>query len=164
MRLLISLIGYAIGLISCFVPLYVADCAPARLRGALVTLYQFVIGLGLLLGVCVDDDTKDRIDTGAFRIPMGVQFVFPIVLIPGLLFLAPESPRWLVAHNKHAEAKKALQRLRKADDEAIDSELAAIELAAEQNRVHGLGSWSEIFTWGPEGRKAYLGFAIQGEL
>ena len=56
-------------------------------------MYQYVIGLGLILGVIVDNSKKDRKDTGAFRIPMAAQLIFPIILICGLLLFAPESPR-----------------------------------------------------------------------
>jgi SP family sugar:H+ symporter-like MFS transporter len=56
-------------------------------------MYQYIIGLGLILGVIVDNSTKGRSDTGAYRIPMAVQLLFPIILVSGLLMFAPESPR-----------------------------------------------------------------------
>lgn len=153
--------GYAVGLISCFLPLYVADCSPAKLRGALVTMYQFDIGLGLILGVCVDYATADRADTGAFRIPMAVQYIYPIILGSGLLLACPESPRWLAAHNRIAECEASLRKL-KTREEDVREELQKINLAVHQDSVGEEASWRDILTKAPERRKAYLGFALQG--
>ncbi|KAJ5959867.1 general substrate transporter [Penicillium vulpinum] len=154
------LLGYAVGLISCLVPLYVADCAPTMFRGALVSLYQFDVGLGLLLGVVVDNATKGRADTGSYRIPMAVQLVFPLVLVPGLIFLAPESPRWLLSKGKTEKARSALQRLHGNRPDLIESEILHMtQLIEEERRVEG--SWRDLLSWNVDGRKAYLGMALQ---
>ncbi|EEA26287.1 sugar transporter, putative [Talaromyces marneffei ATCC 18224] len=154
------LLGYAVGLISCLVPLYVADCAPARFRGALVSMYQFNVGIGLLLGVIVDNATKDRNDSGSYRIPMAVQLIFPIVLVPGLVFLTPESPRWLLTKGRVEEARVSLQRLHGNRPELIEEDIEYIVRTIEEEQRHD-SSWRELLTWGPEGRKAYIGMALQ---
>ncbi|CZR63733.1 related to MFS monosaccharide transporter [Phialocephala subalpina] len=154
-------LGYAVGLISCFIPLYVADCAPSRVRGALVSMYQYVIGLGLILGVIVDNSTKNRSDTGSFRIPMAVQLIFPIILVSGLVLFAPESPRWLIEKSQTAKAEKSLRRLHGNDSEKIQHEVEMIHQTIETYNDGRESSWKNVFTWGPEGRKAYLGFALQ---
>lgn len=155
------LLGYAVGLISCVVPLYVADCAPARVRGALVSMYQFCIALGLLLGTIVDYATHTRTDSGSFRIPMAIQLVFPLILVPGLLLFVPESPRWLLEHGKTDQARASLIRLKGDELELIEHEIISISRSAEDRSARG--SWASVFKWGPEGRKAYLGFALQGK-
>lgn len=124
-------------------------------------MYQFNIGIGLLLGVIVDNATKDRNDSGSYRIPMAVQLIFPIVLVPGLIFLAPESPRWLLTKGRVEEARTALQRLHGNRPEFIEDEIEYIVRTVEEEQRHD-SSWRELFTWGPEGRKAYLGMALQG--
>lgn len=150
------------GLISCLVPLYVADCAPAQFRGALVSLYQFNIGLGLLLGVIVDNSTKDRNDSGAYRIPMAVQLIFPVILVPGLLTFAPESPRWLLSQGKFEKAKESLLRLRGDRPDIIEYEMTYLTgLVEEEQRAEG--SWKDLLKWNMDGRKAYLGIALQGK-
>ncbi|GLA47680.1 hypothetical protein AnigIFM63604_002489 [Aspergillus niger] len=157
------LLGYAVGLISCLVPLYVADCAPARFRGALVSLYQFDVGLGLLLGVIVDNATKNRNDSGAYRIPMAVQLVFPVILVPGLILFAPESPRWLLKKGKTEQARAALRRLHGNRPDVIESEVLYISGTIEEER-RAEGSWRELLHWHQDGRKAYLGMALQGKM
>ncbi|CAK7217087.1 hypothetical protein SCUCBS95973_003032 [Sporothrix curviconia] len=154
-------LGYAVGLISNFVPLYLADCAPARVRGAIVFMYQFNIGIGLILGVCVDYATKERTDTGAFRIPMAVQYIFPIILSSGLLLFCPESPRWLAANNRIDDCEKSLQRLKGPDvDVHTDTELIVHQLHRESLAGEG-SSWIGILRSSVELRKAYLGCALQ---
>ncbi|KAJ5658343.1 general substrate transporter [Penicillium longicatenatum] len=154
------LLGYAVGLISCLVPLYVADCSPTRFRGALVSLYQFDVGLGLLFGVIVDNATKNRNDSGAYRIPMAVQLVFPVILVPGLILFAPESPRWLLSKGKVEQARKSLRRLHGDRPDFIESEILYITgLIEEERRTEG--SWIDLLKWNADGRKAYLGMALQ---
>lgn len=150
------------GLISCLVPLYVADCAPAQFRGALVSLYQFNIGLGLLLGVIVDNSTKDRTDSGAYRIPMAVQLIFPVILVPGLLTFAPESPRWLLSRGKTEQAMASLLRLRGDRPDLIESEMTYLTALVEEDQ-RAESSWKDLLKWNTDGRKAYLGMALQGK-
>lgn len=156
-------LGYAVGLISNFVPLYLADCAPARIRGAIVTMYQFNIGLGLIMGVCVDYATKERTDTGAFRIPMAVQYIFPIILSTGLLLFCPESPRWLAAKTRIDDCTAALRRL-KGPNADVQADAQAIVQMLHQESLAGEGStWKSILKSSVELRKAYLGCALQGK-
>lgn len=152
--------GYAVGLISCLVPVYIADCAPARFRGALVSMYQYCLGLGLLLGVIVDYCTKNRTDSASFKIPIAVQFVFPMVLVPGLLLFVPESPRWLVQTNNIDKARRSITRLTGKSAERAEEEVTQLQLL---HPMSSESSWRSIFTWGLEGRKAYLGCALQGQ-
>jgi len=66
--------GFGVGLISALIPLYQSETAPKWIRGAIVGAYQFSITIGLLLAAVVDNATKDREDTGSYRIPIAVQF------------------------------------------------------------------------------------------
>jgi MFS transporter, SP family, sugar:H+ symporter len=125
-------------------------------------MYQFFIAIGLILGVVVDDGSHKRTDTGSFRIPMAIQLVFPMILVPTLLFLAPESPRWLLGKGKVDPAKKALGRLygKHVDNNKLDEQLSAMQNSVSQEQAQE-SSWRSIFSWGPEGRKAYLACSMQ---
>lgn len=97
------------------------------MRGALVAGYQFCITIGILLANCVCYATKDRDDTGSYRIPIAIQFLWAIILAAGL-FILPESPRYFVRKGKLEKAAYALASVRgqPVDSEYIQDELAEI--------------------------------------
>lgn len=79
--------GGGIGFISAIIILYMSEIAPRKVRGALVSSYQFCITVGIVLANCVTYATQHRPDTGSYRIPIGVQFLWAIVLAVGLFLL-----------------------------------------------------------------------------
>lgn len=153
--------GYAVGLISCLVPLYVADCAPARFRGALVTMYQFFIAIGLIVGVAIDAGTHTRSDTGSFRIPMAIQLVMPIIIVPSLILFVPESPRWLAMRGRKEDARRALTHLHGHQPDLVEHELSLIQSGIESVQMQQ-SLWKDILVWSRDGRKTYLTCAMQG--
>ena len=79
--------GFGVGFISATIILYMAEIAPKKVRGALVSSYQFCITLGILLANCVVYATANRNDTGSYRIPIGIQFLWALILGVGLFML-----------------------------------------------------------------------------
>ncbi|KAK4125970.1 general substrate transporter [Parathielavia appendiculata] len=79
--------GLGVGFISAIILLYMSEVAPRRVRGALVSGYQFCITLGILLANCVTYATANRNDTGSYRIPVGIQFLWALILGIGLSIL-----------------------------------------------------------------------------
>lgn len=79
--------GLGVGFISATILLYMAEVSPRRFRGALVSGYQFCITLGILLANCVAYATSQRNDTGSYRIPIGIQFLWALILGAGLFIL-----------------------------------------------------------------------------
>jgi hypothetical protein len=127
----------------------------------LVSVYQFDIGIGLILGVVVDYATKNRNDSGAYRIPMAVQLIFPLILVPGLILFAPESPRWLLSKGRPEKARAALRQLYGDNLDLIETEMTYISSMIEEEQRND-GSWTDLFKWKVDGRQAYLGSSIQG--
>jgi len=117
--------GFGVGYVSAIIILYMSEIAPRKVRGAIVSGYQFCICLGLLLASCVDYGTQNRTDTGSYRIPIGLQMLWAIILGTGLFFL-PESPRFFVRKGKLDQAAKALASLR---DQPLESPYIQDELA-----------------------------------
>jgi SP family sugar:H+ symporter-like MFS transporter len=78
---------------SVLVPLYMSESTPKHIRGAVVCSYQLFITIGIFTADCINYGTESRSDTGSYRIPMGVGYIWAIILGIGMLFM-PESPRW----------------------------------------------------------------------
>jgi SP family sugar:H+ symporter-like MFS transporter len=94
--------GLGVGLISAMVPLYQSETSPKWIRGTVVGAYQLAITIGLLLAAIVNYSTKNRNDTGSYRIPIAVQFAWSIIICVGLYFL-PETPRFLIKQDRYEE-------------------------------------------------------------
>ena len=113
--------------------------------------YQFCITIGILLANCVVYATQNRDDTGSYRIPIAVQFLWALILGAGLAVL-PESPRYFVKKGKLEKAAKALASVRgqPVDSNYIQDELAEIIANHEYEmqvipQTTWLGSWANCF-------------------
>lgn len=102
-------IGLAIGIGSYTAPLYIAEVAPVDLRGALVSLNQLAITIGILCSYLINFAFSGT--DGSWRWMFGIGLVPAILLSVGMLFL-PESPRWLVKKNWLDAARNTLRSLR----------------------------------------------------
>ena len=119
--------GLGVGFVSATIIMYMSEIAPKKVRGAIVSGYQFAITIGLLLASCVVYATQNRLDTGSYRIPIAVQFAWALILAIGL-FSLPESPRYFVKKGDLVSATRALERLRDqpAGSEEVQAELTEI--------------------------------------
>jgi SP family sugar:H+ symporter-like MFS transporter len=119
--------GFGVGFVSATIIMYMSEVAPKKVRGAIVSGYQFCITIGLMLASCVVYATQNRTDSGSYRIPIAIQMLWAILLAGGLATL-PESPRYYVKRGKLDKAANALGRLRgqAQDSEFIQQELAEI--------------------------------------
>ncbi|KAI5452947.1 hypothetical protein NCC49_006481 [Naganishia albida] len=144
--------GIGVGFVSAIIILYMSEICPRKIRGALVSGYQFCITIGLMLASIVVNFTKDRADSGQYRIPIAIQFAWGLILGGGLLFL-PDSPRYFVKKGKLDRARNVLSRLRgqPVDSPYIESELAEIVANAEYERslmpsTTWFGQWAACFS------------------
>ncbi|KGK35551.1 hypothetical protein JL09_g5297 [Pichia kudriavzevii] len=109
--------GFGVGGVSSTIILYMSEITPKKVRGATVSGYQFCVTLGLLIASCVDYGTKNRTDSGSYRIPIALQMLWAIILMVGL-FLLPETPRFFVKKGDIAKAAKVLSFLRQQPEES----------------------------------------------
>ncbi|KAJ5157719.1 Major facilitator-type transporter ecdD [Penicillium canariense] len=153
--------GLGVGLLSATIPLYQSETAPKWIRGTIVGTYQLAITVGLLLAAIVNNATKDRMDTGCYRIPVAVQFAWAIILVTGMIIL-PETPRFLIKKDRYEDAAKALARLRRVDvnDSIIVEELAEIQANHEFELRLGKATYFEILR-GSIGKRLATGCAVQ---
>jgi sugar porter (SP) family MFS transporter len=164
--------GIGVGFESAIVILYMSEICPRKVRGALVAGYQFCITIGILLASCVVYATKGRDDTGAYRIPIAIQFPWALILGGGLMFL-PDSPRYYVKKGNIPRAINSLSRVRGQPEDSIyvQSELAEIVANEEYERAlipstTWFGSWANCFKGGlweskSNLRRTILGTSIQ---
>jgi SP family galactose:H+ symporter-like MFS transporter len=126
-------LGLAIGVATFTAPLYLAEVAPERIRGAMISTYQLMITIGILVAFLSDTLLSY---SGNWRWMLG------IIAIPGALFLLgvltlPYSPRWLMTRGRRDEAERVLKRLRN-DDALVNREISEIaeQLKTPQRGLH----------------------------
>ncbi len=133
------LLGFAVGGATQTVPMYVAEMAPAGIRGRLVLCFQLAIGVGIVVSTLVGatEAVDWRISIGAAAVPALVMLVLQLRL--------PESPRWLVKKDRRDEAEEVLERVR-PESYDISRELGEIleveERKQETKRSHR--GWSGL--------------------
>ncbi|KAI0411986.1 general substrate transporter [Xylaria grammica] len=139
--------GGGVGFISAVVILYMSEIAPKKVRGAMVSGYQFCITIGILLANVVVYTSQNRNDTGSYRIPIGVQFLWALILGTGL-FILPESPRFWVKKGEIEKAAKALAYVRgqPEDSDYIKDELAEI-VANNEFEMANIPQMSYVQSW-----------------
>ena len=98
--------GIAVGVASILSPMYIAELAPAKYRGTLVSMNQLAIVIGILVAFF---SNYLLVGTGENNWRwMLLVMAAPAVLLFFSLFLVPESPRWLIAQGRSMEALKVL--------------------------------------------------------
>ena len=103
-------IGLAIGISSFAVPLYIAEISPTHIRGKLVSLFQLLITIGILVSYLSDLAFANNNNLASWR-PMFYMGIVPgLILLIGIFFL-PETPRWLMSKGRETEGLKILKRI-----------------------------------------------------
>ena len=116
--------GVAIGLASNLSPMYIAEISPAEIRGKLVSVNQLTIVIGILAAQIANWLIARPVPAGAtaadilasWNGQVGWRWMFGAEAVPALLFfflmfLVPESPRWLVKNGRSEAAEKVLARV-----------------------------------------------------
>lgn len=103
-----ALLGLAIGIASFVAPLYISEVADEGHRGSLISVYQLMITIGILLAFVSDAVFAYY---GAWRWMLGIVAVPGAIFMIGSFFL-PDSPRWLMLRGRHDEALETLASLR----------------------------------------------------
>lgn len=142
------ILGVGVGIEGGCVGIYISECVPPNVRGNLVSMYQFNIAFGEVLGYsigCIFFDVK-----GSWRFMLGSSVLFSTILLAGLIFL-PESPRWLVSKGKAGLGWHVWKRLRDIKEpEALLEYLEMRETAHREvessNQEKWYVRWFELVT------------------
>jgi sugar porter (SP) family MFS transporter len=126
--------GLAIGGSSVLGPMYIAEIAPAKMRGVLVGFFQFNIVAGILVAY-FSNYLIGRADLGAseWRWMLGVSGI-PALFFFIMLFTIPRSPRWLAQKARVEEARSVLVLI---GEENVESELQDIVASIDVEHGHG---------------------------
>lgn len=156
--------GMAIGLAADLSPMYIAEVAPARIRGKLVTLNQLTIVLGILGAQIINVLIAEPVPEGSLATDIlnswngqtGWRWMFWAVCVPsGVFFLLalfiPESPRWLASANRLEQARKVLRAI--GGEDYAESEVASYTRASVSAQ-EGKGGLSLLFS--PQMRNVLL--------
>jgi sugar porter (SP) family MFS transporter len=139
--------GLAVGAASVLSPMYVAEVAPPRIRGMLVSVYQLAIVIGILCSYIINYWLHDIDNNWRWMFATGV---IPSVLFFVGLFFIPESPRWLYKAGKREESLRILTRI--GGESLAKSEIAEIAESLKGNEA-GMAI-GELFR--PASRKVML--------
>ena len=107
-------LGLAVGCASFVVPLYLAEIAPTRMRGSFITMYQFMITLGIFIVFLSNSIIGTYFHS--WRLMLLFITIPSIIMLIGVIFI-PKSPRWLVLKGKIKEAESVLEKTRETQEE-----------------------------------------------
>lgn len=140
--------GVGIGLASALSPLYIAEVSPAEKRGRFVAINQLTIVIGVLAAQLVNLLIAEPVAASATQQAIveswngqtGWRWMFGVELLPAvafllLLFIVPESPRWLMKAGKEARARQMLERIGSPEYASRTLNDIAHTLAKDSQRV-----------------------------
>lgn len=127
--------GIGVGVSSVTAPIYISEISPAKSRGKLVGLFQFNVVLGILIAY-LSNYFIGQTGEESWRWMLGVQ-AFPSLIFFILIFLVPESPRWLLLHRGKKEEATAI--MQKVSGEQAENDIESILKNQQKARAKGEG-------------------------
>lgn len=128
-------LGYAVGVASVVVPLYLAEMAPTSQRGRIVAVNQLMLVSGLFLAFVTNAVLANLIsDSVVWRYMLGIALLPALALLLGMLTL-PDTPRWYASKQMWPQAKQTLLRAHTAD--RVDAEYEQIAAIVEADHLTG---------------------------
>jgi sugar porter (SP) family MFS transporter len=138
-------LGIAIGVSSFAVPLYIAEISPTKTRGTLVSMFQLLITIGIMVSYLSDSafavPDGDPAYASCWRQMFYVGVIPALIMFTGMVFL-PETPRWLISKGHEDKCREVLQKVEEPSlvEEVITNMKADLE-ADKANKV----SWTTVF-------------------
>ncbi|CAG8338905.1 unnamed protein product [Penicillium salamii] len=139
--------GIGMGIAQTAAPLLATEIAHPRQRQTATALYNASWCLGAIGSAAATYATIGLGNSWSWRVPCLLQISYPLFQILGLIFVVPESPRWLVSKDRKDEALAILETYHangSTDDELVQHEFQLIctTITAEMNNTKG---WSSFF-------------------
>jgi len=138
-------------------PAYCSEITPIQLRAPATQMLQMFWALGAIIVGGVTYYYNSKLEAKAYRVPIALQWMFPTPLAI-LLFLAPESPWWLVRKGRLEEAEKSVMRLGRRDLLVPGEAVAMMRRVIELEKSVKDPSYLELF----KGRDLYRTLIVCG--
>jgi len=146
-------LGLGVGAAAVTCPLYLAEMAPAHLRGRMVTINELMIVTGQMLAFAINALLDALIhDNEVWRSMLGIASIPALALLAGMLML-PESPRWYAIRGRLEESRRVLNLSRSPQEAAAEfEEIALAARTAKEERGHALrdlknNPWMRRLLW-----------------
>ncbi|KAG0646498.1 Sugar transporter STL1 [Hyphodiscus hymeniophilus] len=135
--------GLGFGALTATAPNWQSECSRAKHRGSTVLLEGLFISMGLAIAAWTTFGMSHATGSKTFRFPMALSALWSIIVI-AMVPNMPESPRWLIKHDRLAEARTVLAALSDVpeDDQQINIDVSEIE---ESLLITGKGKFKDIF-------------------
>ncbi len=107
------ILGIAVGIASYTAPLYLSEMASENVRGKMISMYQLMVTLGIVMAFLSDTAFSY---SGNWRAMLGVLALALLLMV--LVIFLPNSPRWLAEKGRHVEAEEVLRMLRDTSEKS----------------------------------------------
>ncbi|GAA5903155.1 sugar porter family MFS transporter [Sporobolomyces salmoneus] len=154
--------GLSVGILSAIVTTYQAELTKPSIRGRIVSIQQLSIMSGIFLQYFVQLGASYINSDASFRLPWALQLI-PGLILGSLMWLFPESPRWLCDHGRDDEALQILADVHAqgdTEDNFVKLEFFEIQRAIEFEKTQAAKSYLDLFHASVR-RRVFLGMAEQ---
>ncbi|KZP16666.1 general substrate transporter, partial [Athelia psychrophila] len=156
--------GLGVGALSALVPLYQGEVSPKALRGAFVSCYQVMITIGIVIAYIVDYGTRNINGAAAYKIPIGLQVIWGVMLCAGTPFL-PVSPRQSMLAGDVEKARDVIARMHGIphDDPLVQAYIDEMAEKIEEEK-HSGASYIDCFNFKNDlktGQRTLIGCCVQ---
>ncbi|KAI0189200.1 general substrate transporter [Xylaria flabelliformis] len=158
-----ALAGLGVG----FLTMIIREISHPSIRGRVTSLQQFMLGIGALVAGWTTYGCYTNLKNDAqWRVPLAIQLV-PAVVLAALILLFPESPRWLIDHDRPEEGLATLAKLHSGgdlNDSWVRAEFAQIQESITDEHEKEAKSYVELFKNKSAFRRLFLACSIQASI
>eukprot|EP00931_Biecheleriopsis_adriatica_P082884 TRINITY_DN5637_c0_g1_i1.p1 TRINITY_DN5637_c0_g1~~TRINITY_DN5637_c0_g1_i1.p1 ORF type:complete len:548 (+),score=101.95 TRINITY_DN5637_c0_g1_i1:55-1644(+) len=135
--------GIGVGMTCVAGPSYISEIAPAKIRGAMVGIYQSNVCLAIVFSPLINAAVFDV--ANGWRWSLGIQVIMGAAGAIGMTFMS-ETPRFLESSGRSEAAFKVLSSLRGGNGQVAEAEMEQVRADISEEKQAGSASWLELFT------------------